>query len=326
MEELVSRVLVLGSQVREAIHVGLEHPGARRRARCLGGLGARIVPRIVANGEQAAFERGVALRRGLSGLRVDLAEQHAHGIGLGDVGHGLSVDAGGLVRHDGRLVDGRVQGMARGLLGLLHPVVARIEVLELAVAVTVGDDGPRHVREARVAVHGVFRACQGVERVALAHSRVGADLLQVDVPVGDELEREDELISGTRVEHERLEVVRHLTLAGADQASRGIRVALVAIRTEADHVLTAPRLERLVAAEEGVTTVRRERVGEQDVSERGIARVGHGTSVIPGARPEAPVEPRAPVAKPEVRYGLGVAPRGCAYCVLGVAASRRRVR
>ena len=115
--------------------------------------------------------------------------------------------------------------MPRSLLSLAHPVAARLKLLQYAVAFLVGRDGARQVREARVAVHGVDRALHGVERVALAHPLVGGDLHQVDLTVGGVLERQNQLVSSARVEHERLEVRGDFALHARDLAACRIVVA-----------------------------------------------------------------------------------------------------
>ena len=97
-------------------------------------------------------------------------------------------------------------------------------------------------------------------------------------------------------------------------------------RVEADDVVAAPLLEGLVTSVERVAAIAGERVREQDVRERRIARIRHGRTVIPRAWPETRIEPRTPIAEPEVRYGLRIAPRGRVDGALGVGACRWRCR
>ena len=150
--------------------------------------------------------------------------------------------------------------MSRSLFGLAHPVAARLKLLQYAVAILVGRDGARDIREPRVAVHGVHRALHGVERIAPAHLLVGSDLQKVDLAIGGVLEREDQLVSRARVEHERLEVRGDLALHARDLATGRIVVAHRARRVEADNVVAAPFLEGLVAPVERVAAVAGERV------------------------------------------------------------------
>ena len=175
--------------------------------------------------------------------------------------------------------------MARCLLGLLHPVVARLKLLQDAPSVLVGRDGTSHVREARVAVHGVDRALHGVERVALAHLHVGGDLHQVDVAVGGVLEREDDLGALAGVELERLEVRGNVGRPRGDEASRCIRVDHASVGAEADDVFPGPALEVGVAAVERVRAVGGVRVGHEDVGAGRVAGRGHLGAVVPLVRP-----------------------------------------
>ena len=78
--EGISRVLVLVSQVGESIGIRLEHPGARRRAGRLGRCRVGVVARVVAGGEECAFERRIAFGLALVGIGVNLADEHAHGV------------------------------------------------------------------------------------------------------------------------------------------------------------------------------------------------------------------------------------------------------
>ena len=216
--------------------------------------------------------------------------------------------------------------MPRCLLGLLHPIVARLKLLQDAPSVLVGRDGARNVREARVAVHGVDRALNGVERVALAHLLVVRDLHKVDVAVGGVLEREDDLGASTGVELERLEVRGNLCRPRGDEASRCVRVDHASVGAEPDDVLPSPALEVGVAAVERVRAVGGVRVGHEDVGAGRVAGRGHLGAVVPLVRPEARIEPGAAVGEPEVRHHLGAAPGGGADGALGIVARRGRRR
>ena len=283
--------------------VGGEHPGARRAA---GGVAVYVVE--VLHLELRARKRAVALGGLLAGVGVQLHQHQVELVGLGRVDHGAAVDLGGLVCLHGDLVDGAVNGVALGRLGLLHVGLADGHLVEPAVAGPVGRDGADRARAGRVGVHRVDCALQAVAAVAVGDRLDGGRLVDAYRPVGVVAEAQHVLGAASRVHQEGVETAAHLGGVGLYLAQRG-----------AEELATGPVAEVGAGAVGGRVEASLVDVAQEHVARAQVLGGSHAAAVVPGAWPHGLVEARGTVGEPQCRDQGRVVHR-----VLLVAAFRRR--